>query len=103
MPRELRRFFVHGAFTLVELLFTPHVFLADCCEICRSVLDWLLMSFFPSRIFRAGREEMKHLDQSELAKRWKISPHTLENMRWRKLGPPYIKIGGRVLYRVEDI
>jgi hypothetical protein len=46
---------------------------------------------------------MKHLDQSELAKRWNISPHTLENMRWRKVGPPYIKIGGRVLYRLEDI
>jgi hypothetical protein len=46
---------------------------------------------------------MKHLSQIELAERWNIKPHTLENMRWRKVGPPYIKIGGKVMYRREDI
>ena len=46
---------------------------------------------------------VRHLDQNELAKRWNHSPRTLE--RWRSLrqGPRYIKIGGHVLYRLEDI
>ena len=38
-----------------------------------------------------------------LARRWKISPRTLERWRWLKLGPPYLKLGGRVAYRLEDI
>lgn len=43
------------------------------------------------------------LNQSELARRWKISPRTLERWRWLKLGPAYLKIGKRVVYRLEDI
>ncbi len=43
------------------------------------------------------------LTQIELARRWKISPRTLERWRWLKLGPPYLKLGGRVAYRLEDI
>ena len=31
------------------------------------------------------------------------SPRTLENMRWRKEGPRFLKLGGRVVYRLEDI
>jgi predicted site-specific integrase-resolvase len=46
---------------------------------------------------------IKHLRQIELADRWKISPRTLERWRWIGAGPPYLKIGGRVLYRIEDI
>ena len=44
-----------------------------------------------------------HLNQVELARRWKLSPRTLE--RWRCLGQPprFLKIGGRVVYRLEDI
>ncbi|MEO1610263.1 MAG: helix-turn-helix domain-containing protein [Pseudomonadota bacterium] len=45
----------------------------------------------------------KYLNQTELAKRWKISPRTLERRRWSGEGPCFIKIGGRVLYRMEDI
>lgn len=46
---------------------------------------------------------VKHLDQAELADRWKISQRTLE--RWRAIGwgPCFLKIGGRVVYRLEDI
>jgi hypothetical protein len=44
-----------------------------------------------------------HLNQIELARRWKISPRTLERWRWLKLGCPYLKIGGRCLYRLEDV
>jgi hypothetical protein len=45
----------------------------------------------------------QRLNQIELASRWNISPRTLERWRWLKLGPPYLKLGGRVAYRLEDI
>ncbi|MDR0808274.1 MAG: helix-turn-helix domain-containing protein [Gemmobacter sp.] len=46
---------------------------------------------------------VRHLSQIELAARWNISHRTLE--RWRRTGegPNFIKLGGRVIYRVEDI
>ena len=44
-----------------------------------------------------------HLNQVELAARWKISPRTLERWRWTGDGPAFIKIGGRVVYRLEDV
>lgn len=43
------------------------------------------------------------LNQTELAARWKISPRTLERWRWVGEGPQYLKIGGRVIYRMEDV
>ena len=43
------------------------------------------------------------LNQIDLARRWKISPRTLERWRWLGEGPQYLKLGGRVLYRVADI
>ena len=45
----------------------------------------------------------RHLNQNELSRRWTISPRTLERWRWRNEGPAYLKIGGRVAYRLEDI
>ena len=45
----------------------------------------------------------KHLNQTEVALRWNISPRTLERWRWSGEGPCFIKIGGRVLYRLKDI
>jgi hypothetical protein len=44
-----------------------------------------------------------HLHQIELANRWRISPRTLERWRWLRQGPPFMKIGGRVVYRLADI
>lgn len=46
---------------------------------------------------------IKHLNQVELSRRWSLSPRTLERWRWLNQGPRYIKVGGRVLYRLEDI
>jgi hypothetical protein len=43
------------------------------------------------------------LNQTELAARWKISPRTLERWRWINEGPQFLKIGGRVIYRLKDI
>ncbi len=46
---------------------------------------------------------IKHLNQIDLSRRWSLSPRTLERWRWLGEGPPYLKIGGRVVYRMEDI
>jgi hypothetical protein len=46
---------------------------------------------------------VRHLTQVELAQRWRISPRTLERWRWLDQGPRYLKIGGRVVYRLEDV
>jgi hypothetical protein len=46
---------------------------------------------------------VKHLNQVELSRRWNISPRTLERWRWLKQGPGYLKIGGRVVYRMSDV
>lgn len=44
-----------------------------------------------------------HLNQVQLARRWSLSPRTLERWRWRRQGPAYLKVGGRVVYRLEDV
>ncbi|TQF78664.1 helix-turn-helix domain-containing protein [Elioraea sp. Yellowstone] len=46
---------------------------------------------------------VRHLHQADLARRWNISPRTLERWRWLGQGPRFLKIGGRVAYRIEDI
>jgi len=46
---------------------------------------------------------VRHLNQIELSRRWSISPRTLERWRWLQAGPQYLKIGGRVVYRLEDV
>jgi len=47
--------------------------------------------------------DIRHLNQVQLARRWSLSPRTLERWRWLKEGPQYLKIGGRVVYRLEDV
>ncbi len=46
---------------------------------------------------------VEHLNQTDLARRWTISPRTLERWRWLGQGPRFIKVGGRVIYRVAEI
>lgn len=46
---------------------------------------------------------LKLLDQNQVAQRWHISQRTLEAWRWRRRGPAYLKLGGKVAYRLEDI
>ncbi len=46
---------------------------------------------------------IKHLNQLELARRWAMSPRTLERWRWTGKGPRFLKIGKRVVYRVDDV
>lgn len=46
---------------------------------------------------------ISHFNQAEPAFRWRIAPRTLERWRWTKIGPIFLKIGGRVIYRLEDV
>jgi hypothetical protein len=46
---------------------------------------------------------VKHMNQVDLARRWSISPRTLERWRWLGRGCRFIKIGGRVVYRLADV
>jgi predicted site-specific integrase-resolvase len=47
--------------------------------------------------------EKPFLNQIDLSRRWGISPRTLERWRWLGEGPVFVKLGGRVAYRFEDI
>lgn len=44
-----------------------------------------------------------HLNQVQLARRWQLSPRTLERWRWLGQGPAFLKLGGRILYRLDDV
>jgi hypothetical protein len=46
---------------------------------------------------------VRHLNQTALARRWDMSTRTLERWRWEKKGVPWMKLGGHVAYRLEDI
>lgn len=48
-------------------------------------------------------ERVKHLNQSQLAERWDMSENTLERWRSEGIGPVFLKLPGRVLYRTEDV
>ncbi len=43
------------------------------------------------------------MNQLELAVRWGISHRTLERWRWTGEGPKFLKVGGRVVYRLADV
>ena len=45
--------------------------------------------------------EIIHFNQRNLAKRWDVSEATLERWRTEGIGPKYLKLCGRVLYRQE--
>ena len=38
-----------------------------------------------------------------LAKRWSMTAATLSQWRWNGKGPLFLKIGGKVLYRLTDV
>ena len=48
-------------------------------------------------------EQVKHLNQRQLAVRWDISEATLERWRSDGIGPVFLKLQGRVLYRAGDV
>ncbi len=44
-----------------------------------------------------------HLNQKQLAVRWQMAEATLASWRSDRVGPDYLKICGRVMYRLVDI
>lgn len=44
-----------------------------------------------------------YLCQELVSRRWGISTRTLEGWRYRNQGPNFVRIGGRVRYRLSDI
>ena len=47
--------------------------------------------------------EVVHFNQTQLAARWDVSEATLERWRSEGIGPKFLKLCGRVLYRQVDI
>jgi len=43
------------------------------------------------------------LRERELATRWGASPRTLQRWRAERYGPPFLRLGGRILYRLTDV
>jgi hypothetical protein len=52
---------------------------------------------------KSVHEQSEFMTQAELAKRWKLSEASLERMRYMKKGCKYLKIGGLIRYRVQDV
>lgn len=48
-------------------------------------------------------DTLRHLNQIDLARRWRVSSRTLERWRWLRRGPAYLKVGNHVVYRLEDV
>jgi len=46
---------------------------------------------------------VNHMNQRQLANRWGVSEATLERWRAEGFGPVFLKLRGRVMYRLEDI
>ncbi|NBP40782.1 MAG: DNA-binding protein, partial [Betaproteobacteria bacterium] len=47
--------------------------------------------------------ESNYLTQTQLADRWQVAESTLERWRSEGIGPLYMKMMGRVRYRLSDI
>ena len=43
------------------------------------------------------------IDAVEAGKRLGLSPRTLANLRSRRTGPPYLRVGGRIRYRIPEL
>jgi predicted site-specific integrase-resolvase len=52
---------------------------------------------------KSSHVPVRHLSQKELAQRWSMSHRSLERWRWEGKGPRFLKIGGRAIYRLEDV
>jgi hypothetical protein len=48
-------------------------------------------------------DRVRHLTQLDLARRWRMSPRTLERWRYQQVGPSYLKMEGHVIYTAEDV
>jgi hypothetical protein len=56
-----------------------------------------------SRCPECGGSGGSLMTERDLARRWQVSPGHLSNQRSAGDGPPYIKLGKAVRYRIDDI
>ena len=49
------------------------------------------------------QQKTRHLTQRDLAERWGKAEATIERYRSDGVGPRFLKLGGGVRYRLEDI
>ena len=54
-------------------------------------------------IRKETKMDVVHFNQIQLAVRWDVSEATLERWRCEGIGPKFLKLCGRVLYRQVDI
>ena len=50
-----------------------------------------------------NQQDRKTLTPKDVERVYSLNIGTLGNMRYFKVGPPYLKVGKKVLYRAEDI
>ena len=50
-----------------------------------------------------SNQEQFYFSEKSLANRWGVSFRTLQRWRWKGKGPPYMKIGGRIRYHLDNI
>ena len=48
-------------------------------------------------------DPQRHLTQAELAERWRLSERTLDRWRNERKGPAWLRLNGRIRYRLEDL
>ena len=46
---------------------------------------------------------IQHINQRALAERWQVSEATLERWRTQGIGPMFLKLHGRIVYREQDL
>jgi hypothetical protein len=54
-------------------------------------------------IRKEAKMDVVHFNQKQLATRWNISEASLERWRSEGIGPKFLKLRSRVLYRQADI
>ena len=52
---------------------------------------------------RTQPSEVRHLTQAQLAHRLGVSQRTLEGWRYRGKGPAFLRLEGRIAYRLTDV
>lgn len=57
----------------------------------------------PQRSLNDDRAPREFLTERALAERWSKSTRTIQRMRASRSGPAFFRIGGSILYRLDDI
>ena len=88
----------------VEIFFGPNPYLTSG-HTSITLLPHLCPAMIPSKFTSNPERNMdtRHLNPFQLARRWGVTSKTLQNWRCKRRGPPFLKIGGHVLYRQDDI